>query len=305
MIFRQFRQENGMTLVESLATISLFAIVIVLSSTTIFQIMGNEETVSRQVSSTQVANIVLSDLKSQYNDKDSSICIDDAFPSFSIEENSIGELSDDKKCITINDHNSSQALSIKVKSDTGTEVSSTWEKKRLKITKNINMLQNETDSDKEDFNDYIEGDDQNLCIIFTEDTKFIDYVNTKNGNSKNGCNVITFEKNAAFMNGLRLHNHINEFIVEDLYIFGDLTIQNHTHIYADNLFIIGNIHLGKGSITITENMYVDGNINFHPNSNISITKNLFTTGTYSAPQLSGISVCRVETLDDLSDCPVE
>ncbi|MGP4108304.1 PulJ/GspJ family protein [Virgibacillus sp. L01] len=73
MKLRQFSTEKGMTLVELLAALSLFAVVIALSSTVIIQMMSSEENTSRQISLNQETNVLVSELRKEYTKKSDEV----------------------------------------------------------------------------------------------------------------------------------------------------------------------------------------------------------------------------------------
>ncbi|MBD1223923.1 prepilin-type N-terminal cleavage/methylation domain-containing protein [Virgibacillus halodenitrificans] len=72
----QFKSEKGMTLVELLAALALFGLIVALSSGVIVQLMGSEQKTSASISVKQEANVVMSDLRSQFYTKDTNkICL--------------------------------------------------------------------------------------------------------------------------------------------------------------------------------------------------------------------------------------
>ncbi|APC48022.1 hypothetical protein BME96_07480 [Virgibacillus halodenitrificans] len=72
----QFKSEKGMTLVELLAALALFGLIVALSSGVIVQLMGSEQKTSASISLKQEANVVMSDLRSQfYNNNTKKICL--------------------------------------------------------------------------------------------------------------------------------------------------------------------------------------------------------------------------------------
>ncbi|WP_121615142.1 prepilin-type N-terminal cleavage/methylation domain-containing protein [Virgibacillus halodenitrificans] len=72
----QFKSEKGMTLVELLAALALFGLIVALSSGVIVQLMDSEQKTSASISVKQEANVVMSDLRSQFYTKDTNkICL--------------------------------------------------------------------------------------------------------------------------------------------------------------------------------------------------------------------------------------
>ncbi|WP_067727536.1 PulJ/GspJ family protein [Oceanobacillus damuensis] len=69
MKFRQFTNTKGMTLVELLAALSLFAVVIALSSTVIIQMVNGESKTSDDISLKQETNVLISELRNDYEEK--------------------------------------------------------------------------------------------------------------------------------------------------------------------------------------------------------------------------------------------
>ncbi|MFB4166725.1 type II secretion system protein J [Virgibacillus sp. JSM 102003] len=73
MKLRQFSTEKGITLVELLAALSLFAVVILLSSTVIIQMINSEDNTSGQISLNQETNVLVSELRSEYTEKSDEV----------------------------------------------------------------------------------------------------------------------------------------------------------------------------------------------------------------------------------------
>ncbi|WP_249870866.1 PulJ/GspJ family protein [Oceanobacillus saliphilus] len=69
MKFRQFTNTLGMTLVELLAALSLFAVVIALSSTVIMQMINGENKASDDISLKQETNVLISEMRNDYEKK--------------------------------------------------------------------------------------------------------------------------------------------------------------------------------------------------------------------------------------------
>ncbi|MGJ9457208.1 prepilin-type N-terminal cleavage/methylation domain-containing protein [Oceanobacillus sp. CF4.6] len=69
MKFRQFTNTKGMTLVELLAALSLFALVIALSSTVIIQMVSGESNTSNDISLKQETNLLINEMRTDYQKK--------------------------------------------------------------------------------------------------------------------------------------------------------------------------------------------------------------------------------------------
>lgn len=70
-----FKQENGVTLVELLAVLSLIGIVIILGYTFFFQGGASENKVSTSIALTQDSNVLIRELENQYKDGANKLCL--------------------------------------------------------------------------------------------------------------------------------------------------------------------------------------------------------------------------------------
>ncbi|WP_106496911.1 type II secretion system protein [Lentibacillus sp. Marseille-P4043] len=66
MNFRQYKNEHGMTLVELLAALSLFIIVITLSSTLVMEMFNNQKEASENISLKQDTNVLINTMRGKY-----------------------------------------------------------------------------------------------------------------------------------------------------------------------------------------------------------------------------------------------
>ncbi|MYL57948.1 prepilin-type N-terminal cleavage/methylation domain-containing protein [Virgibacillus halodenitrificans] len=118
MRIRQFKSEKGMTLVELLAALALFGLVVALSSGVIVQLMGSEQKTSASISLQQEANVAMSELRSQfYNNDTNKICLSPDTPlqvkdSLIINGEEEEKQLDSNNCITDVDHDKPLKISL-------------------------------------------------------------------------------------------------------------------------------------------------------------------------------------------------
>lgn len=67
---KQYKNNKGFTLIELIATISLLTIVIAISSTLIIQLIRTDAKTTEQISLSQETNVLISELRSQYESED-------------------------------------------------------------------------------------------------------------------------------------------------------------------------------------------------------------------------------------------
>ncbi|AIF43205.1 prepilin-type N-terminal cleavage/methylation domain-containing protein [Virgibacillus sp. SK37] len=306
MRIRQFKNEEGMTLVELLAALALFGLVVALSSGVIVQLMSSEQKTSASISLQQEANVVMSDLRNQFYNKDTNkICLPPDTP-LKITEYNItnGEKKqlDSNKCINDVDYDESMEIDVTF-SDTANKqeipLQTSWARRKehlLTLDKvdrcdddgddddeddeedddKDDNCDNGCDDDDEDFDDYIEGDIKDC--FFNEEVKFSSHVNTGNGNPN--CNKITFEEDAAFLKGLTIHNHVNMLAKDDLYIEDGLNVNNHVnlHVYDDLYIKKGLTVQNKSELTVEDDLCVLGGLAMKKHASLTVKEDLYLEG---------------------------
>ncbi|WP_010651158.1 PulJ/GspJ family protein [Oceanobacillus massiliensis] len=257
---RQFSNEKGMTLIELLASLGLVAVIIVLSSSAIIQLIKDESRINDGISHQQEMNITVSDLRSQYYQGNQRLCITTEEPKFSFTELvNLQPVSED--CIEVVD--SAEPISFSLSGTT----SSNQEYSVQTALVNNRTLQLEPvlfkDVNPDYPRDYQEG---NIYMCeFNKDTKFSASVDIQdngnsgsnrntsslsikgNGDNKNICNgIYTFHKNVAFLQDLHIKNHNRIEVSGDMYVFEKLDVDNNASIHvAGNLYIRNNYNIGK------------------------------------------------------------
>lgn len=179
----QLKSEKGLTLIEVLASLSIFAILIVLSSTLIIQLVSSEGKTSDSISLQQHTNVLVAEIRSQfYDDTNSSICFKESQKMINknktVFKNGDNIIPINSGCI--DDIDSSEELSIQLTTNTNTGESFTVE--TTLTTKEDYVLTLEA---KEENPDDFDGEENISGCTFTESIKFINYRKTKNGNP--GC----------------------------------------------------------------------------------------------------------------------
>ncbi|WP_233880982.1 prepilin-type N-terminal cleavage/methylation domain-containing protein [Virgibacillus halodenitrificans] len=312
----QFKSEKGMTLVELLAALVLFGLIVALSSGVIVQLMGSEQKTSASISLKQEANVAMSELRSQfYNNDTNKICLSPDTPlqvkdSLIINGEEEEKQLDSNNCITDVDHEESMEIEVNF-SDTANKqeiaLQTSWagRKKHLLTLDKVDRCDddededdeddhdegdddgddddkddgncdNGCDDDEEDFDDYIEGDI--TSCFFNEEVKFSSHVNTGNGNPN--CNKITFEEDAAFLKGLTIHNHVNMLAKDDLYIENGLNVNNHVnlHVYEDLYIKKGLSVQNKSELTVEDDLCIIGGLTVKNHASLTVKKDLYLEG---------------------------
>ncbi|MUK86849.1 hypothetical protein GMD78_00340 [Ornithinibacillus sp. L9] len=242
MIFRQFRLERGITLVELLATISLFAVVILLASTVIFQVLGNNTVTSEHIDRNQRVNVIVSELRSQFLEGNSQLC------STQLDEKYYIEVRNENGAVVencIQDVDSSSPLSIKISSTiTDFSLETTF------TSKNSYVLDISIDNE--------EGVDVADCI-FTNPTFIADSPSGFIKFKKNICkdDIYLVNGDANIKGNLSLYNSVHFIISDDLYVYDPtktLELKNGSILQVDgNAHFDSEITLKNNSQLIVEN----------------------------------------------------
>ncbi|WP_042146382.1 type II secretion system protein J [Paucisalibacillus sp. EB02] len=258
--------EKGVTLIELLAAIGLLAVVIVLSSSALTQLIGNKETVSNNNSLNQEVNVALNELRNQYDDGKDLLCITKADIQFTFVDITNGTPSEN--CIEVDPAQDTLSFTLTaLLNGNQKEFKTAFEKKTLSYS--MELL-----SGNKPPNEFTEEDDISGCI-FEENTKFNSYVNiSTNGNQNRAlCDgEFHFLKNAAFFGGLEVFNHNTITVNENMYVFG-------------NNFTLGN-HV---RIIIKGNLYIQSQEYYKPNAKIEVEG----------------KVCKVEDINNIKSCEIE
>jgi prepilin-type N-terminal cleavage/methylation domain-containing protein len=280
LIFRHFRNNKGVTLVELLAALSLFAIVMVLVSTTIFQLFKGEDQASNQIEATQLANIALQDLKSQYNNNKDKICLDETYNKIEIHDTSNGTVNSNKNCIENID--SDRSLSITINSHSQTRnpinVKTTWNNKN-DIGLNVIL---------------VDGTDETIII----DEEQLEQANCQfiidNGESfiitaQIITRPCTIEGSGVFERDIQFDKHTGN-IVGSVKINGDVTFDGSISFVSANpndieISIIGDaifnddiiFDKNQTEIVVTGNAYFNGDIKLvnNPQSSLRVTGEVY------------------------------
>lgn len=247
MKLRQFSTERGMTLVELLAALSLFAVVIALSSTVIFQMVNGEEKTNDNLALKQDTNVLISEFRDQYYKGENKLCFSKNNTDLVISEYTIinGEYKSfnaNGNCLLNIDNEQSLDLNMtfhSIEGDQKINIKTYWERKNdlnLQITLNNECKGN----NNPDCNEEDENNDKAKCRYY----------------------------GSFVFNNLTLENGYcsNRYEVE-----GSMVIRNHLRIEEDVTFKIfkaathfqGNIFLSDGAKIITNghsSFQVDGEI---------------------------------------------
>ncbi|MFC4556688.1 PilW family protein [Virgibacillus kekensis] len=213
MPIRHFYNQKGLTLVELLASISLFGIVIVLASSILFQSLDSEETTSNQISLSQNTNVLISELRNQYNQGETDLCFNESsnltIKDYTI-KNGESNLYITDNCI--NGVSNQKPLFIDLVATTQSGVSlpvKTTFSRQESYTLNI------TATNPDDFK---EGNIEDCT--FDENVKFNEEIIIKNKKNEVCKNKYNFNEHVAFMNGITIHNKVTIVAHKNFYLRG-------------------------------------------------------------------------------------
>ncbi|MFD1038128.1 type II secretion system protein J [Virgibacillus byunsanensis] len=300
MPFRQYHNEQGMTLVELLAAISLFAILVTLSSTIIIQLLNSEEKTSDQISLKQDTNVLVSEMRSTYYDENSILCMDTSEGRIDLvmDETSITngnrELEINNGCVENVDHTEPLhiLLTTSNKSDQNFSVKTTWTSKTdynfsVSINEEIDFPNEVTKDNIRDGCNLSGNTSFNMneinahyrCIVTDGNAEFPNDLLINKGSL-----TLTVDGNAEFLKSISLlKNNPNNVELEvfgnaifngdldfeknktEIYIHGDATFKGNI-IFKKNLteiFIEGQITCNRE--VIGENMVIEESISCSSN----------------------------------------
>lgn len=211
MKFRHFSTEKGMTLIELLAALSLFATLIVLSSTVIIQLVNSEEMTSDDIALKQDTNVLISELRNKfYNGKDELCTTEDTKAKFTEVSNGI---INDEGCIGNID--TKKPLSFKLTainhSRENLSIKTTWASPQQYV---LNMRK-----------EFEIPDDMNEECIYHGDTIF---PNNILKNKK--CNDTLYVTGNAVFRNIEIKQGITLYVKGDMTIENGITIKNSTFI---------------------------------------------------------------------------
>ena len=246
MLFRKFKNEKGITLVELLAALSLFAVVIALSSTVIVQMMGGAEKANDSISLQQDTNVLMSELRSQYYDGESELCFNIDGKRFAIQQLTINDVkvAGNDSCIKVN---RAEPLTIKLTTastnDSGEKLSvqTTWNNKEEYVL-NITSKKSGGFDEESDFEE----------IVRNENEVYTDYHTKLDG--QGSC---TFEGNSKFNQGQ----------------WGDWNACNNTAVINGHNWFPENTSVNGVNLTVDKNLYADSNFTMERNANIIVKNN--------------------------------
>lgn len=292
MNIKNYKNNKGFTLVELIATISLLTIVIALSSTLIIQLMRTDAKTSDQISLSQETNVLISELRSQYESEDFELEYTDehklSFPkrtnddTLKIEQlkiiNNGQELSKPGSKINVDMESPLHVeITTKNKDSKSFTLETTWENFNdypLSVVLNsgedankacmgfdkIDDFKNIID-DGEVYNDW---ENRNTCI-YKGNTQFIQ---TSMG-PWNFCETTSIQQgNAKFINQVTLNNVIFK-VTNNLFAKNKLTFDENAKLYVENnAKVDGAINLTPGVMSV-KNLYVKNNISLHEFSTLN------------------------------------
>ncbi|MFC4022535.1 type II secretion system protein J [Oceanobacillus longus] len=214
MKFRQFTNDKGMTLVELLAALSLFAVVIALSSTVIIQMVSGENTTSNDISLKRETNTVINELRKKHQEPEDTnpLCITEDKIRYSFSEINNGTINANG-CLEYTEEPLSFVLTSTKNSGESFEVKTTLENKTA-----INLNITKKDVNPEEFPP---GDVTSSCDFY-ENVKFEQNVRLKNKDKEPCFNDYNFYENVAFLDGFTIHNKVYITAHKDFYLKGDI-----------------------------------------------------------------------------------
>lgn len=277
------KNEHGMTLVELLAAISLFAIFLGIVASFIMQLGNSEDTASARMTLVEDTNVLISELRHQYDDQSNAqICFDDESKRLAIKHYSIingsgaNETSLQLKdgCIENVDKELPLKIDLTTESSNGQtfSIQTAWEqhgKKNLNIT----VIEEDEEPDPEDDGDepedylnYPEDGIQEGCILyFYGNTRFANEdIKKQDGKNEHICRIQVIDGHAKFDGYVDIKHDLVIEVDKNVYVNGHLNIGNGEKIkVGENLIInnTGTIHLkNKSKVIVEGNAEINGNI---------------------------------------------
>ena len=247
MKFRQFKDENGMSLVELLAALSLFAVVIALSSTVIIQMVSGESNAIDDISLNQETNLLINEMRSDYQNKLKNMNDNETFNiCFQNKTIEINELVIDNEPIKIEDGCTTKQFGQEDNMHVKLTTQISQEKFELETTFSANTqlpITLEIEKSKEEETGSIDK------CHYTNHTIFHDGLEIQNA-SRKPCDEYTFASGVDFLGNLYIHNHTLITVSGNVYIKNDLTIKPNTKftVYGD-LVVDGKLDI-KGELCV-------------------------------------------------------
>ncbi|MFD2627888.1 type IV pilus modification PilV family protein [Oceanobacillus kapialis] len=304
MNFRQLNNEKGITLVELLAALGLFAIVITLSSSIFMQLFGSEKEANADISLKQQANVLVNEMKNQfYNNEDNKVCVVNTHMGTNVTtrlrhkvNNNTKEYMQDNGCYEVY---KSQPIFVQLtlsnNSNNSYTIETTWDKKN-KLTVNLptedqggddNDELDELDETENDEDDYSPPETNKDCV-FNGDTilsqgQFGDWNFCPNPHIKNGS--------AWFTNRTSIFDPINFTIDQNLFADQSLELEQKAKMNVINSARLGGQAIIKSysELTIGKHLLAKGDITLQENTTTKIGK--------SARFVKGLKLTREATLD--------
>lgn len=215
MNFRQFKNSSGLTLIEVLASLSLLAVLIVLSSTLIIQLVNSEEKTNSTISLQQNTNVLINVIRTQYYQGNSTICLNGEARIINQDEstfvNGSTSLSYNDGCINGVDTDSPLTVHLVTKNKNAQSLTI-----ETTLTNNDDYILNL----EENPDDFVLGDMEEACT-FEGNTKFNE-TTLKNKQNQDCYDVYTVHGSAAFMGDLTIHNKVRITVDGNFYVFGNL-----------------------------------------------------------------------------------
>lgn len=218
MKIRLFNNEKGFTLAELLAALSLFAAVIALSSAVIVQLTNSEKAANGSITIRQDMNVLINQLRSQYADSKTPLCINEDTANFTFSDVTNGHITDN--CIEIENKDKPVSFTLITSDDQGEDFSI-----RTAFNKSDEYVIDITQKAEVDPEDYNPGDmNNNHQCVFEGNTKFT-ATTLKNKKNEECQNKYTVNGSAAFLEDLTIHNKVLLEVTGDLHIYGKETFK--------------------------------------------------------------------------------
>ncbi|SHF78973.1 type II secretion system protein [Ornithinibacillus halophilus] len=311
MSFSFLKKQAGITLIELLATLSLFSIVITLTSTLILQIFNSEDNIRKQISTKQELNILINEIRQQYRDNNLTICYENN--QLSIEElqityTNISEASFQNNGNTFSGANSNTCMEVDTESPliikiatSTTKIETTLINQSNQYTKDIQLV-HEHDEVEEPGGDSYD-------VLFTFQCNFEGNPNFTKTRSPTvefilnplcgSPSIYTVENNATFSRNLLLNPQVNLNVNNNFYSTENVNSINIEE--NSNLNVSGN-GIFYGNVTLSPNakLQIDGDATFNDNiildrkgrvvSEISIGGDVIIHGNITMPQFTMLTI---------------
>lgn len=292
MKFRQFRNENGLTLIELLAALSLFAVVIALSSTVIIQMVSGESSASDDFSLNQHTNVLISEMRRDYINKVNTSDVSQEFNiCYQTDAVQIKKMEINNDPVTIENsctnstYNQKEFLHVELttqnESDEFSLETTLNTQKPEKLSLKLTNIDDESIDDEDDFEDIDSGEEDSYTpgnTIPSWGERICDfYGNTSFTQTQigdwNACEYTTIhDGNGWFKKGISIYQGMHVKVDKDLFVDGQFNLEHNADLIVNkDAKLNGRSTLKSNSTMQVNNLYVPNAFTLQENTALTAT----------------------------------